>query len=153
MKTQEASKKALKHIICCLIILLLFVITITKVDAKNESSSVVTTETEDVVPLSPQLDKRLLNLNKISIEESIMIKYNQPRVIEHNINYYINEQIENLTFFANIFGFDINFVKEDLIKRAENIQELEHILNYIHTKDIEIKLFIFSANFKTISKN
>ena len=107
MKTDEASKKALKHIICCLIILLIFVITITKVDAKNESDSVITTETEDVVPLSPQLDNRLLNLNKFIIGESELIKYNNPRVIEKNIEYYISEQIDTLTFFSNIFGYDI----------------------------------------------
>lgn len=125
MKTDEASKKALKHIICCLIILLIFIITITKVDAKNESDSVMTTETEDVVPLSPQLDNRLLNLNKLIIEESESIKYNQPRVIEKNIEYYINEQIDTITFFANIFGYDIEYIKEDLIKRSENIENLE----------------------------
>ena len=119
MKTQEASKKALKHIICCLILLLAFVITITKVDAQNERDSVLTSETEEVVPLKPQLDNRLTNLNKIIIEESLMTKYNKPRVIDKNINYYINEQIETLTFLANAFGFDIEFVKEDLIKRNE----------------------------------
>ena len=125
MKIDEASKKALKHIICCLIILLIFVIAITKVDAKNESDSVMTTETEDVVPLSPQLDKRLLNLNKFIIEESEIIKYNNPRIIEKNIEFFINEQIDTLTFFAKIFGYDIEYVKKDLIKRSENIKNLE----------------------------
>ena len=125
MKTEKASNKALKHIICCLIILLIFVITITKVDAKNESDSVITTDSEDVVPLSPQLDERLLNLNKLNIEESSIIKYNQPRIVEKNIYYYINEQIDTLTFFANAFGYDIEFIKDDLIKRNENIKEFE----------------------------
>ena len=57
MKTQEASKKALKHIICCLIILLAFVVTITKVNAQEKSGELLTSETEEVVPLKPQLDK------------------------------------------------------------------------------------------------
>ena len=142
MKTDEASKKALKHIICCLIILLLFVITITKVDAKNESDSVITTETEDVVPLSPQLDNRLLNLNKFIIGESEIIKYNNPRVIEKNIEYYINEQIDTLTFFANIFGYDIEYVKKDLIKRSENIEIIEPTnIGSIKNKDGVLKTY------------
>lgn len=142
MKTDEASKKALKHIICCLIILLIFVITITKVDAKNESDSVITTETEDVVPLSPQLDNRLLNLNKFIIGESEIIKYNNPRVIEKNIEYYINEQIDTLTFFANIFGYDIEYVKKDLIKRSENIEIIEPTnIGSIKNKDGVLKKY------------
>ena len=142
MKTDEASKKALKHIICCLIILLIFVITITKVDAKNESDSVITTETEDVVPLSPKLDNRLLNLNKFIIGESELIKYNNPRVIEKNIEYYISEQIDILTFFANIFGYDIEYVKKDLIKRSENIENIEQTnIGSIKNKDGVLKKY------------
>ena len=125
MKTQEASKKALKHIICCLIILLAFVITITKVDAQNERDSVLTSETEEVVPLKPQLDNRLVNLNKVIIEESKMIKYNKPRIIEKNINYYIKEQLDILTFLSTTFGYDIDFVKQNLIERSKNVKEIE----------------------------
>ena len=125
MKTNEASKKALKHIICCLIILLIFVITITKVDAKNESDSVVTTETEDVVPLCPQLSKRLQKLNNITINESESIKYNRPRFIEKNINHYIEEQIDSLKFYSDIFGFDIEFVKNNIISRSKNVETIE----------------------------
>ena len=125
MKTQEASKKALKHIICCLIILLAFVITITKVDAQNISEEIPSSETEEVVPLKPQLDSRLVNLNKIIIEESEMKKYNQPRIIEKNINFYIKNQIDILTFLSNAFGYDINFVKENLIERSNDVPEIE----------------------------
>jgi len=125
MKTQEASKKALKHIICCLILLLAFVVTITKVNAQEKTGELLTSETEEVVPLKPQLDKRLLELNKIIINESEMLKYNKPRIIEKDINYYINKQISILTFLSDAFGYDINFVKENIIERSKNVMEIE----------------------------
>lgn len=125
MKTNVAHNRALKHIVCCLILLLIFVITITKVDAKNESDLTVTSDTADVVPLRPQLNDNLLELQILNIEESANKLYNTPRIIEKNIEYYIEENENTLLFFANTFGFDIEFVKEDLIKRAETIGELE----------------------------
>lgn len=125
MKTNVAHNRALKHIVCCLILLLIFVITITKVDAKNESDLTVTSDTADVVPLRPQLNDNLLELQILNIEESANKLYNTPRIIEKNIHYYIEENENTLLFFANTFGFDIEFVKEDLIKRAETIGELE----------------------------
>lgn len=125
MKTNVAHNRALKHIVCCLILLLIFVITITKVDAKNESDLTVTSDTADVVPLRPQLNDNLLELQILNIEESCNKLYNTPRIIEKNIHYYIEENENTLLFFANTFGFDIEFVKEDLIKRAETIGELE----------------------------
>jgi len=125
MKTQEASKKALKHIICCLIILLAFVVTITKVNAQEKNGELLTSETEEVVPLKPQLDKRLLHLNRIIITESEMLEYNKPRIIKKDINYYIKENIDILTFLSNAFGYDINFVKENIIERSKDVYKLE----------------------------
>ena len=124
MKTNVAHNRALKHIVCCLILLLIFVITITKVDAKNESDLTVASDTSDVVPLRPQLKDNLLKFQILNIEESSNIIYDTPRVIEKNIEFYIAENENTLIFFAKAFGFDIDFVKEDLIKRAETIGEL-----------------------------
>ena len=120
-----AQNRAIKHIVCCLILLLVFVITITKVDAKNESDLTIDAETSDIVPLRPQLKDNLLQLQILNIEESRYILYDTPRIIEKNIKYYIKENESALTFFSKAFGFDIEFVKEDLNKRAETIGELE----------------------------
>lgn len=125
MKTKEASNKALKHIICCLIILLIFVVTITKVNAETKNEELISSETEEVIPLKPQLDKRLLELNKIIITESKMLEYNKPRIIEKDILYYIEEQSNILTFLSNAFGFEIDFVKENIIERSKNAIEIE----------------------------
>ena len=142
MKTKEAHNRALKHIVCCLILLLIFVITITKVDAKNESDLTAATDTSDVVPLRPQLKDNLLELQILNIEESSSILYDTPRIIEKNIEYYISENESALTFFANAFGFDIEFVKEDLINRAETIGELEPTnIGSLKNKKNELKTF------------
>ena len=86
MKTKVAQNRALKHIVCCLILLLVFVITITKVDAKNESDlTVANAETSDVVPLRPQLRDNLLQLQILNIEESPYLLYDTPRIVEKNI--------------------------------------------------------------------
>ena len=144
MKTNVAHNRALKHIVCCLILLLIFVITITKVDAKNESDLTVASDTADVVPLRPQLKDNLLKFQILNIEESSNIIYDTPRVIEKNIEYYINENQNTLMFFSKAFGFDIEFVKEDLIKRAETIGELGFEptnIGSIKNKNNELKTF------------
>lgn len=125
MKTKVAQNRALKHIVCCLILLLIFVITITKVDAKNESELTVVSDTADVVPLRPQLKDNLQNLQILNITEINNKLYDNPRIIEKNIEYYISENENTLIFFAKTFGFDIEFVKENLIERAETIENLE----------------------------
>lgn len=144
MKTKVAHNRALKHIVCCLILLLIFVITITKVDAKNESDLTVASDTADVVPLRPQLKDNLLEFQILNIEESSNKLYDNPRIIEKNIEYYIAENESTLIFFANAFGFDIEFVKEDLIKRAETIGELEvepTNIGSLKNKNNELKTF------------
>ena len=144
MKTNVAHNRALKHIVCCLILLLIFVITITKVDAKNESDLTVASDTADVVPLRPQLNDNLLKFQILNIEESNNKLYDTPRIIEKNIGYYIAENENTLVFFANAFGFDIEFVKEDLIKRAETIGELEvepTNIGSLKNKNNELKTF------------
>ena len=102
MKTNVAQNRALKHIVCCLILLLIFVITITKVDAKNESDLTANSaDTSDVVPLRPQLRDNLLQLQILNIEESSFILYDTPRIVDKQIEYYIKENESALTFFAN----------------------------------------------------
>ncbi|MBE6157068.1 MAG: hypothetical protein E7161_04950 [Firmicutes bacterium] len=143
MKTGAVPKGTLKHIVCCLILLLIFVITITKVDARNESDLTTdATDTSDVVPLRPQLRDNLLQLQILNVEESEYKFYDTPRIIEKNIEYYITENESALTFFSKAFGFDIEFVKEDLRTRAETIGELEPTnIGSLVNKNSELKTF------------
>ena len=122
MKQWKASNnKALKHVLCCVIILVIFVVTITlTVDAKvidtDESVNV-----EDTVPLREQLGKKYRKLENYKKEEVEVLEFNKPRIIEKDINYYINLNINALTFYSKIFGYSLDYVKSDLIKRSENL--------------------------------
>ena len=86
MKQKTVSNKALKHIICCFILLIIFVLTITKVNAKNEGTLTVSGEqTEDVVPLRPQLNETLLESN--SEEEIDEVEIVLPEDIDNEENF------------------------------------------------------------------
>ncbi len=125
MKNKKACNKALKHILCCLIILFIFVITITiRVDAKNEVSE-ITVESEDIVPLKPQLNDRLIKLERVSVVELDAIEYNTPRIVNKDINFYIETEFDTLNFFSEVFGFKMEYIKEDLISRSKNVNVIE----------------------------
>ncbi len=125
MKQKTVSNKALKHIVCCFILLIIFVLTITKVNAQNESTLIVSGEqTEDVVPLKPQLNETLLELKRITIGETDIKLYDNPRIIEKDINYYIAQNEKELIFFSTMFGYNYDFIKEDIIKRSEGIENI-----------------------------
>ena len=134
MKTKKASNKALKHIVCCIIIIVAFVVTFTKVHAQNLVSE-STNEVESVVPLKPQLNESLLELKRINREEVNTTFYSSHVVLEKDINYYINENLEELTFFANMFGYDIESIKNDIIERNKNTEYNE--TNIANLKDVE----------------
>ena len=122
MKQGKASKnKALKHVLCCVIILVIFVVTITlTVDAKViETDEAV--NVEDTIPLRKQLGKKYRKLENYKKEEVEVLEFNKPRIIEKDINYYINLNINALTFYSKIFGYSLDYVKSDLIKRSENL--------------------------------
>ena len=86
MKQEKASNKALKHIVCCFILLIIFVITITRVNAQTETKVINASDTEDVVPLKPQLNESLLELQRIKIRENKVKLYDNNRIIEKNIH-------------------------------------------------------------------
>ena len=124
MKQEKASNKALKHIVCCFILLIIFVITITRVNAQTETKVINASDTEDVVPLKPQLNESLLELQRIKIRENKVKLYDNPRIIEKNIHYYISINEKTLNFFAKAFGYDIDFIKEDLKNRNKSVEEI-----------------------------
>ena len=120
MKNEKASNKALKHIVCCIIIIITFLITFKRVNAL-ENVSVNNTEQESVLPLTPQLDNTLLELKRINIGESNNVVYDKPRVIKKGTNYYIKKHEKELMFFADMFGYNIDSIKQDIKSRNKGI--------------------------------
>ena len=129
MKKEKASNKALKHILCCIIILAVFVIAFTKVNAQNEYNEVAVSEADTTVPLKPQLNESLLELKRITIGETNIKLYDNPRIIEKDINYYIKEYEQTLEFFSEMFGYNIEDIKQDIINRNDNNIEITNLAN------------------------
>jgi len=125
MENKKASNKALKHILCCLILLLIFVITISRVEAKTTTKLLENKEAEEVIPLKPY-NLNLFKLKKLTLIENKAIKYDKPRIIEKNIQFYLDSERKTLEFFAKAFGYDIEFVIEDLTKRSKDIGEIKN---------------------------
>ena len=142
MENRKAKNIALKHILCCLILLLAFVITITRVNAQTESDLVVS-ETKDTVPLKTLIKVKSLKLKDINDNVSFYTKYDTPRVVEKNINYYIEVEEETLKFFSKAVGYDIEFIKEDLLNKS-NIDNYEPT-NIGSLKDKNVNIMKFDS--------
>lgn len=125
MKKEKASNRALKHILCCIVILIVFVVTITLTANAQNVTTDANTDEKEVVPLKPQLRDSLLELNKIEIISTEAKLYDMPRVIEKDIYYYLETEEDTIRFFAKAFGFDFDFIKEDLIMRSKEVDEIE----------------------------
>ena len=130
---------------CCIILVILFVITFTKVHAQNETTNVIVSDTESTVPLKPQLNEALLELKRINIGENSNKLYDNPRIIEKNINYYIEQYDKTLLFFAETFGYDIETIKS--IYRVKRV-----ISPDFHNTVVELENYFKSDEFKKFMK-
>ena len=159
MKKEKASNKALKHIVCCIILIITFVITFTRVHAQNE----INIETESTVPLKPQLSEDLLELNKVFLGTKHIL-YDAPRIIEKDINYYIKEYNDELLFFSTMFGFNIQSIKSDLISRNEGTivnennlgnlkDEYNNIITYQNPLYGIVEYFYYLINTNSLERN
>ena len=143
METKKASNKALKHILCCVIILIAFVITFISANARGDNQENTLPEVEDIVPLRPQLSEKLLEL-KVNISENNVdnIVYNRPRIIKKDADYYINNNINTLKFFSEAFGYELEAITENIKQRNIDILEIEET-NIASLKDEEGNIKIF----------
>ena len=140
MKNEKASNKALKHIVCCIILIIIFVMTITRVQAKDEST-IANSETESVVPLKPQYNGSLLEINIYNRNDNSIIGYEMPKEIIKDINYYLNEYEETINFFATTFGYDVETIKNDLIDRNLDTEINENNIGNIKDQDGNIIIY------------
>ena len=111
----EKSVSSLKilNIVLCVILLIAFVIGTRSVNAKE-----ITGNNDEVLPsiqykLGFQYPPLLKNEKSNKIKEQNIIK---------NVDYYINQNIETLKFFSNIFGYNIN----DIINSIKTKEKTYH---------------------------
>lgn len=126
MKQEKASSKALKHVLYCIVILVIFVVAITvNVDAETNNEEPTTPDVEEIVPLRKQFGNRYRDLLNYKVVKYTALKFDKPRIIIKDINYYINQNYNTLLFFAKAFGYDMDFIKDDLISRSSNTKNIE----------------------------
>ncbi len=145
----KANKVALKHILCCLILLLIFVLTIgVNGYAKEGTASAIESETSDVVPLKPLIADNYFELETEKTSDNPNIDYiiaivEEPEEIEFSkLDYYINQYTSELEFFSKAFGYNYEDVLNDLHNRESENTEFEQTnIGYLKNKEGKLKTF------------
>ena len=119
MENKKAYNKALIHVLCCIIIILVFVITSLKVNAMECENGCYNNLTKNNI--KPYIKDTILQLDTNNTIEINIIKYDTPRIIENNIYNIIEKYSNVISFFSKMFGFDNDFVIEDLINRNMDV--------------------------------
>lgn len=145
----KAKKVALKHILCCLILLLVFVLTIGVKGYADEGSkeTVTISDSSDTVPLKPLVADNYFELetekesNPESIEDIIAI-INESDYDKTTYEDYLNLYSEELKFFSKTFGFNYDEVLAQLREKAESNEEFEPTnIGFIKNKEGKLKTF------------
>ncbi len=144
----KANKVALKHILCCLILLLIFVLTIGVNGYTKEGNKETTAESSsDVVPLKPLIADNYFELetekkgNQEDLDYIVAI-VEEPVIELSNLDYHIDQYEKELKFFSEVFGFAYEDVINDLHKReSENINFESTNIGYLKNKEGNLKTF------------
>lgn len=130
MEKSVSSPKIL-NIIICVIFLIAFVIIGTRVTVKAEE---INSNDNEVLPSNqfelgynnyPKLNEKYTQKEIEELKETIIVK---------DINYYIEDNIDTITFFANIFDYNVDDIIADL-KQLEKENEVFELTNIGYLKD------------------
>lgn len=142
----KAPKVALKHILCCLILLLVFVLTIGVKGYTNEGTGEEhTNETSDAVPLKPLVTDNYFELEtetKDNQDIEYIVAFLNENYDETTYFDYLNLYAEEIKFFSKAFGFKYESVLEDLKSKAANNIEFEPTnIGFLKNKEGKLKTF------------
>ena len=146
----KAKKVALKHILCCLILLLVFVLTIGVKGYADEGSkeTVITSDSSDTVPLKPLVADNYYELETEKESNSINLEYiiaivNEGDYDKTTYEDYLNLYSEELKFFSKAFGFNYDVVLSDLRDKAsENLEFEPTNIGFLKNKEGKLKTLI-----------
>lgn len=120
METKKASNRAWKHVVCCVILLVIFVVTIgVHINAEGYSDEQIADNTSDVVPLRINRDGLIAALSYTEENEVKLAGPKQEVTVENDFNYYSTIYADEIKFFADTFRVDYAKVMEDLKKRSK----------------------------------
>ena len=134
MEKHVSSVKIL-NIVICIILLIAFAVVGTKV---NVHASEVVNEENEVLPSINQIGYRYPNLTNDSLIPSIEVE----KIITYDLDYYINENLDTIKFFAKAFDYQLEDVIYLLkVREKENTEFNETNIGYLKDSEGNLKTF------------
>ncbi|MCH5167799.1 MAG: glucosaminidase domain-containing protein [Erysipelotrichales bacterium] len=126
METNKASRVSWKHIICCLILLVIFVLTVgVHINAEGYADDAVADSSSDTVPLRINYNGVIrYNTEAVKNEVELAGPKEEVTVNAREVDSYITTYADELEFFAKTFGVDYEDILADLHERYDS-SELE----------------------------
>lgn len=150
METNKASGITWKHIIFCIVLLIVFVLTIgIHTDAEGNTEPMVAANDSDVVPLKESITNEIYNfsLESASLENEVILAGPKEEVIVESptseIDNYITTNAEKIEFYSKAFGVKYEDIINDLYKRHENSDKEFELTNIglLLNKSGNVKVF------------
>ena len=121
METNKASKLRLGHVILCLVLLVIFVVTIAvRANTESNTESMFMTTDSDILPLKDDNIYKVLS-SQVGVvqenEDQIAGPKEEVSVKRTEFDAYITEYQADIELLSNTFGIDYNLILEDLKSR------------------------------------
>lgn len=122
MDTKKASRASWKHVICCIVLLVIFVLTIgIHINAEGYADGTVAENSSDTVPLrSYHNGIEWYNLAVEKNEVELAGPKEEVTVDVRNVDHYITTYADELEFFAKTFGVNYEDIIVDLRDRYDS---------------------------------
>lgn len=121
MESRKASKVSWKHIVCCLILLVVFVLTIGfHTNAEGYGDTAIADNSSDVVPLR-SIEFGLVRYDTYAVKNEVELAgpKEEVTVARREVDYYITTYADELEFFAKTFGVNYEDIVLDLRSRYD----------------------------------
>ena len=145
METKKASRVSWKHIVCCLILLVIFVLTIgIHINAEGYADGTLAESSSDTVPLRTNLNGVIrYNTEAVKNEVELAGPKEEVTVNIRDVDYYITTYADELEFFAKTFGVNYEDIITDLHNRYDSSdKEFESTnIGFLLNDEKELKTF------------
>ena len=148
METKKASRITWKHVIFCIVLLIIFVFTIgIHTDAEGNTEGIIANNDSEVVPLQFNTSSLIANI-EASSENEVKIAGPKEEVtvedsLDNKLESYITTYADKFEFYSQVFGVSSEDIYTDLRERHENSdQEFENTnIGLLLKKDGHVKTF------------
>lgn len=144
MDTRKASKATWKHIVCSMILLLIFILLTHNTITAEGYSGEKLDSSSDTVPLSSNLHGIIKKVSSTDNKNEVEAGPKEEVTVRiSKIDYYITTYADELEFFAHTFGVNYESILEDIHNRyvASNQEFNETNIGFLTNEIGEIKTF------------